>query len=62
MIMGLTEAQKKISTSQKFWDNLERGKKQVELWQKQPMTLEEANQMMEGRKAFLKKNSLRISK
>ena len=62
MIMGLTEAQKKISTSQKFWDNLERGKKQVELWQKQPMTPEEFRETMANRKAFLKKNSLRISK
>ena len=54
--MELTEAQQKISTSQKFWDNLERGKRQVELWQKQPMTLEEVNQMMESRKAFLSKS------
>ncbi len=60
--MELTEAQKKISSSPKFWDNLEKGKRQVELWQKQPMTLEEANRMLEGRKAFLKKSSLRTSK
>lgn len=30
--MELTEEQKRISTSQKFWENIERGKKQIELW------------------------------
>ena len=60
MVMKLTEEQKKITPSQKFWENMERSKKQVELWQQQPMTLEEANQMMEERKAFLKKNSKHI--
>ncbi len=54
--MELTEAQKKISTSQKFWDNLERGKRQVELWQKQPMTPEEFKETMANRKAFLSKS------
>ena len=55
--MKLTEEQKKITPSQKFWEMQEKGKKQVELWQQQPMTLEEVNQMMEGREAFKKKNS-----
>ena len=55
--MKLTKDQKKISNSQKFWKNQEEGKKQVKLWQQQPMTVEEANQMMETRTAFLKKNS-----
>ena len=57
IIMKLTEEQKKITPSQKFWEMQEKSKKQVELWQQQPMTLEEANQMMEGRGAFKKKNS-----
>lgn len=56
IIMKLTEEQKKITPSQKFWEMQEKGKKQVELWQQQPMTLEEVNQMMAERKAFLQKN------
>ena len=31
--MKLTEEQKKISTSQKFWDNMEKGKQQIKHWQ-----------------------------
>ena len=54
--MKKSEEQKKISNSQKFWEMQEEKKKQVESWQQQPMTVEEANQMMESRKAFLKKN------
>ena len=57
IIMKLTEEQKKITPSQKFWEMQEKGKKQVELWQQQPMTLEEVNQMMAERKAFIKKHT-----
>ncbi len=60
MVMKLTEEQKKITPSPRFWEMQEEKRKQVKLWQQQPMTLEEANQMMEERKAFLKKNSKHI--
>jgi len=36
--MKLTEEQKKISTSQKFWDNMEKGKQQIKHWQQQPLS------------------------
>lgn len=51
--MKLTEAQKKVSTSPAFWENIERSKKQVEYWQKHPLSLEEIDEMMARRKDFL---------
>jgi hypothetical protein len=53
--MKLTEEQKKISTSQKFWDNMEKGKQQIKHWQQQPLSQEEFDAMMESREAFQRK-------
>ena len=53
--MKLTEEQKKISTSQKFWEAQEEAKKQIELWQQQPLSQEEFDAMMESRAAFQRK-------
>ena len=44
--MKLTEEQKKISTSQKFWDNMEKGKQQIKHWQQQPLSQEEFDAMI----------------
>lgn len=41
-MMELTEAQKKFSTSQKFWKMMEKGKQSVEYTQKHPVSTEEA--------------------
>ena len=57
-IMEMTEEQKKISTSLKFWEMQERKKKQVERWLKLPlMSNEEVEEMMANREFFQKKHS-----
>ena len=56
--MEMTEEQKKISTSLKFWEMQERKKKQVERWLKLPlMSNEEVEEMMANREFFQKKHS-----
>ena len=57
MKMELTEQQKQISTSPKFWEMQERTKKQIEQWKKHPISVEEWMEQMNNRKAFLKSST-----
>ena len=55
--MELTEEQKKMVNSPEYWEDVEERKKQIEYWNKHPLTREEILEQMNNRKEFIKSAS-----
>lgn len=55
--MEMTEEQKKIINSPEYWEDVEERKKQIEYWNKHPLTREEILEQINNRKEFIKSAS-----
>lgn len=52
--MELTEEQKRMVNSPEYWEDVEERKKQIEYWNKHPLTREEILEQMNNRKDFIR--------